>query len=196
MGPCYERLTSEACTAMLGTAVGLRVSRVWESVEPTVFLELGRLKRRPHHRMACGQVTVMIESDWRVERGHTIWLGSCFKDSLRERRLEQLVGQRIAAITTEGRISELCILLQDNRGLTTYTDWRAHPQWTVLFYDVSLLNLHPVWNGVDVTPCLSTKRGKAEVQYCFDPAEMRKSARQHLKSLYGWTSGPGKSRRG
>jgi hypothetical protein len=167
---CYESLDFDKCNTLLALVAGLRVSRVWQSIEPTVIVQLGRLRRERLLRRTrlVGQVHLMIESDWRIEKSRCIHFGSSFSESARKRLLPGLIGLRATALSVEPRTRELCMEFSDGRALRTFTDWAQQPRWTVLFYDHSRLPMEPVWRGVDVTPCIHVQRGRPQIEYAFD----------------------------
>ena len=45
MAACYESITYEEGESMLGLTIGMKISNIWQGVEPCLFLELGRLSR-------------------------------------------------------------------------------------------------------------------------------------------------------
>ena len=172
MSACYESLDLDGCNRLLGLLAGLRVSRVWQGAEPTVILAFGRLHRErfPRFTHVCGQVDLMVESDWRVEKPRSIHIGSSFSQRTLERLLPGLVGLRVTRLFVEAGPRELCAEFSDGRVFRTFGDWAPQPMWTVLVKDKSLIPLDPLWKGVDVTPCIHVERGRPQIQYAFDPS--------------------------
>lgn len=172
MGACYESLDLDGCNRLLGRLTGLRVSKTWQGTDPTVFLELGRLHRERVGRFTrvCGQVCLMIASDWRVEKPRSIHFASSFSPRTLKRLLPGLVGLRVTRLLVEAGPRELLAEFSDGRVLRTFGDWAPQPMWTALVHDKSLVPLDPLWKGVDVTPCIHIVRGRPEVEYDFDPA--------------------------
>jgi len=184
MPTCYERLTFDQCNSLLSFAAGMKTSRVWQSVEPSVFLELGRLARKKTRlgTRSAGQTTLMIESDWRVDKPQSIHFGSSFSQGVLDRLLPGLVGLSICALEVDCGTHELRVRLSDGRVLRTFTEWASQPRWTILVHDRTLLPLDPVWKKVDVTPCIRMSRGHPELEYGFDEAHADLAAlKQHYR---------------
>jgi hypothetical protein len=190
MAACYESVTFDRCNALLAFAAGMKVSKVWQSTEPCVFLELGRLTDQPAVRgkRVCGQAALMIESHWRVERSRSIHFGSSFSQRRLARLLPGLVKLRVERLCVDPVTRELAVQLSDRRVFRTFTDWDTQPHWTVLAHDRSLVAMDPVWNDADVTPCLYISAGRPLIEYCFDPTEVDMKA---LRRLYRFPRGSG-----
>lgn len=183
MATCYEGITFDRCNSLLSVVSGMKVSRVRQSVDPCLFLELGRLKRikvLDTHR-SKGQVTLMIESDWRIEKPRSIQFGSAFSKGILRKSLPELVGTFVSSLLIDADSRELCAVLSDGRKLRTFSDWDTQPCWTILIRDRDLFPLDPVWSQVDVTPCLCMRLGRPCVTYCFDDRNADIAA---LKQLY------------
>ena len=183
MAACYETLTIDQCNKMLVFAEGKRISRVWQGVEPAVFLELGRLTRETllTRTRISGQATLMIESVWRVKKSRSVHFGSSFSKRIVDQRLAELVGLRVDALSIEPDTGELYLRFSDGRAFRTFVECDTQPKWTVLVRDCSLLQLDPVWKGVDVTPCFHIRAGRPEIEYCFDKTDADLAA---LKKRY------------
>ena len=186
MTTCYESLTLDQCNSLLSSAEGLKVSRFWRSVEPGVFFELGRLSRKGTDRRKerSGQITLMVESVWRVEGPRSIHFGSSFSATIIEKRLADLVGLHVSSITADSETREMRLQFSDGRIFRTFCDWSSQPRWTVLFNDASLLPMDAAWQGVDVTPCLHISAGRPEIEYCFDEDEVDMPALVALVATY------------
>ena len=190
MASNYETLSLKDCNQLLAACSGLCISRVWTSpARPAVFLEVGRLKQSPDHRNAKGQITFMIQSDWRVEKSRSIQVGSQFSDRCIEARLPSLVRLAIDHVEIAGTIPEMSIRLRDGRTFTTFMTWNSSPGWSVGFKDRSMLPLHPMWKGIDVSLWICADEGRIQIEYCYDDsaASVRKAvAKMGFSAKHGW----------
>jgi hypothetical protein len=169
MATYRESLTLEHGNAVLRACQGCRIAQVWQSVSPCIFLEVGRLRRKStRSNNPSGQITFMIESDWRVEKPRSIHFGSGFSDRRIDKALPSLIGTRIIAVGLIGRLPELTIELDDGRVISTFTDWSNRPRWSIGFEDTKLFNLHPLPSDADITPWMCVQRGRLEIEYCYD----------------------------
>ena len=189
MATCYETLSLDDCHELLSLCKGLRISGVWRSIDPCVFLEIGRLSRTAltpvHVRLKAtprqqGQVTFMIESDWRIEKPRSIQVGSGFRTGRIDKGLASLVGVSIVGAELAGAVPELTLLLDDRRRFRTFTNWTHQPRWSFGFNDASLFPLRPEWKGVDVIPWVHVQAGRIEIEYCYDhrTAQARKAIKK------------------
>lgn len=171
MATCYETISVSTFTDILASCKGLRVSRVWRSVDFCIFLEVGRLTKSGKYKKLKGQITFMLETDWRVEKARSIQVGSNFSDKRINNQLATLVGTTIDSVEIVGKLPELYITFGDGRRLATFTCWIGQPHWHIGFNDSSLFPLHLLWKGIDVSPWIRVQRGRLEVEYCYDDSK-------------------------
>ena len=189
MATYNESLTVEQGNAALRVCEGLKITRSWRSVDPCIFIEIGRLKTEtlqlPNHlrrlRRLSGQLTCMIESDWRVEKPRSIHFGSGFSDGQIDKLLNSLIGTRIIAIGLMGRLPELRIELDDGRTISTILNWSNQPRWSIGFKEPKLFRLHSFPSNADISPWMHVKKGHLEIEYCYDDA--KPADRQFFKQL-------------
>ena len=137
------------------------------------MLQIGKLTRTKRktrvsgvtrtHTIITGQVSMMIEPCWRIEKSRSIQFGSAFKEKTFKQHSQSLVGVRIASVEVVGRVPELRVNFDDRRALATFSDNAAQPCWCVLVKDVRLVPMHDVWQGVDVTPVFCVFAGRPAV---------------------------------
>jgi len=168
MATCYQPLTIAECNELLSACKGLKIARVWRSIQPCVFLEVGRLSKERGANNFVGQVSIMVEADWRLERPRSLQVGSGFSSTLIDKRLATLVGVAVNAIEVMGRLPELAIDLVDGRRFVTFTNRTTQPHWSIGLKDPALFPLDPGWNGIDVTPWIHVSAGRTEIEYCYD----------------------------
>ena len=190
MAECYETVSRDRSNDLLASLSGLRISRTWEGYAKTIFLEIGKLwtetlvlKGLSRSRQS-GQICLMIKPQWRVEKRFSVEFGSGFSDSLIARKRSNLKGQIVETAVLTDRLPELQVAFDDGRCLRTFSDWRSQPNWTVLFHDKSLIQVTPVWDGVDVTPCLHVRNGRLEMSYCFDDREIDARRLKQIQTCY------------
>jgi hypothetical protein len=185
MAACYETVSKELSSSLLSRLVGLRVSRPWHGYGQTVFLELGKLRTETYvvsgkkRRRRNGQACLMIDPSWRIEKRLSIQFGSNFSDAQVDKGLATLRGRLLTAASLTTGLPELHVTFDDGRSLRTLADWVKQPRWTILVYDRSLVDLDPVWDGIDVVPALHVRAGRLEMEYDFDDkgVDVRRLAR-------------------
>jgi hypothetical protein len=180
MATCYQSLTVAECNQLLSACKGLKITHVWRSVSPCIFLEIGRLAKVHRHHHPVGQVSVMVETDWRVEKPRSVEVGSGFSSTRIDKRLPTLVSAMVNSIEVTGRLPELAIGLDDGRRFVTFTTWMSQPRWAIGFRDLRLLPLDPGWQGIDVSPWIHVRAGRTEIEYCYDhtKASVRKAVKR------------------
>lgn len=179
MASCLETITSERCVDLLRFLEGMKVTRTWQGYGVTIFLEIGKLTRTKTkirvrgvmrtHTSIIGQVTMMIDPDWRIERPRSIQFASSFKEKAFKQHFRSLVGVKIASVELVGRLPELRVNFADGRLLATFSDRSAQPAWSIGIKDLRLFPMNEVWRGVDVSPWVRVFAGQPVIDYCFDP---------------------------
>lgn len=121
---------------------GLTISHVWIGHGSALFLELGilseRIKRDGSIGNPQGEITVIVDFDWRVERKKSIMGGShderkhCIALSCK------LLGAMIKTARVVGRIPELEIELSNNLWVSTFSHDKGQPTWAVMFKALKL----------------------------------------------------------
>ena len=115
--------------------VGLPVSRPWRGYGSALFLELGRLTRRPRLRGKgwddVGEATVMIEGSWRVERKRSVAFGSWGGDRKINNGIVRLAGHVVEDIAVTGRLPELVVSLSGGLWVHTFTTAQGQPEWAL-----------------------------------------------------------------
>lgn len=131
-------------------AVGLPVSHTWRGYGSAIFAELGRLRPPERHppgsklpplREPRGEVRLMIEWSWRVERPRSIQFGSWSTEARITSGVAGLAGERVATIGVDGRLPELVLGLTDGRWLRSFMTADGQPRWAVFLPDGSWLTV-------------------------------------------------------
>jgi len=116
---------------------GLSVSHAWLGDHATLFIELGDLstssKARRDGTMSnpTGEVSIQLYGDWRLEAASGILGGnrSARADALA--LLDTLIGRKVVAIHTVGRLPEIYLTLEDDYHLASFTPYEGDPDWSI-----------------------------------------------------------------
>ncbi len=140
-------ITQQAFEALTHPMIGLPISWVWRGYGSAIFLEIGELTSEESNPQkdevgkVCykGQYTIMLEWSWRVEKPKSIYFGSWSTNKVINNRLEKLKGNKIEAISIEGRLPELVIKISSNLWIHSFATSEGQPEWC-LFLDKSQPN--------------------------------------------------------
>ena len=120
--------------------IGLPVSRTWRGYGSAIFFELGLLtsyesKRRDGEVRirSVGEITLMIEWSWRVEKPRSIAFGSWNSKRQIENGIQKLQGSIVEGVELEGRLPEIVIALSGGRWVHSFMTVESQPQWGVLW---------------------------------------------------------------
>jgi hypothetical protein len=180
-----ESLTIEQGNTAIRVSQGFQITRAQRGIGVCVILDLGRLhsetlelpNRMKPLCLCHGQISFMIESDWRVEGARSIHFGSGFSD----RRIDSLIGKRIAGVELLGRLPELRLELDDGRAISTFTNWTNQPRWSVGVKDAKLFTPRTLPLDADISSWIYVRQGHLEVDYCYDDANIK--ARRFFRQL-------------
>ena len=147
----YQRpISTSEFDELARVAIGLPLSHTWRGHGSAIFAELGRLRRPERHppgsklpafRHPRGEVGVMIEWSWRVERARSIQFGSWSTEARITSGVAGLAGERVTTIGVDGRLPELVIGLTDGRWLRSFMTSHGQPRWAVFLPDGSWLTV-------------------------------------------------------
>ena len=174
-----ERIGLDKFNKHVERIAGYKITRVWLGYADVLFLECGRLKKEklPTSKgirwSTHGQITFMLDCQWRVEKKRSIDFGISDSTKKLENRIKGLVGLRIASVSAVNRVPELCIELDDGRCVRTFTAHRTMPAWFIGFNDLRCIDVDEVWKKNDVDVWLSFERGGYCRSYCFDEREFK-----------------------
>ena len=119
------------------------ISHVWLGHGSALFLELGTLsqgRKRKDDSIGNpqGEVTVMVDYDWRVESQRSIVGGS---NNSRKRCIsiaQKLLNAKVSSAKVVGRLPELELQLSNGFWVVTFSHNKGQPSWTVLFSSLGL----------------------------------------------------------
>ena len=129
------RLTDHS--AFLASFIGLPVSHVWRGYGSALFVELGeltptRVRRDGSPGNPEGEMSLMIEWSWRIERPRSILCGSFSEETTWPRAFAKLVGSTVKNVTIFGRLPEVSLAFSNGLHLSSFMTADGQPQW-VLF---------------------------------------------------------------
>ncbi len=84
---------------------------------------------------SVGEVTLMIEWSWRVEKLRSIAFGSSNSKQQIENGIEKLQGAKIQSVELEGRIPEIVVGLSGERWVHSFATVESQPEWALLCTD-------------------------------------------------------------
>jgi hypothetical protein len=143
-------ITREEFAQLARPAVGLPISHTWRGAGSAIFLELGRLQPGPALRRdpprgrppnPRGEVGIMIEWSWRVERARSIEAGSWSSDRRIDAAVARLRGPEVTQVAVTGRLPELVLGLSDGRWVHSFMTAEGQPEWTLFLPDGSWLTV-------------------------------------------------------
>jgi hypothetical protein len=117
--------------------VGLEVSHVWRGYGSALFLEFGDLtprgrRRDGTERNPSGQMGLMIEWSWRIERPRSILCGSFSDESKWPGAFKRLLGATVSEVGTFGRLPELAVGLSNGLFVVSFMTAEGQPEWTLI----------------------------------------------------------------
>jgi hypothetical protein len=124
-------------SAFLASVVGLPVSHVWRGYGSALFVELGeltpsRVRRDGSPGNPEGEMSLMIEWSWRIERPRSILCGSFSDETKWPGAFAKLVGTTVENVTIFGRLPEVSLALSNGLHVSSFMTAEGQPQW-VLF---------------------------------------------------------------
>ena len=132
------RITRKEIDAVVASLSGLSVSRVWRGHGSAVFFEIGALQPYTTHRgkdSPQGEIRLMIEWSWRVEKARSIWFGAFSTQKKIDARLSQLAGHMIEEATLEGRLPELSLALSGGLWFRSFMCEQGAQEWVIFSSD-------------------------------------------------------------
>jgi hypothetical protein len=129
-----QRIAKNEINGVLASLIGLPISRVWRGYGSAVFFELGALrpyKNRKGTDSPQGDVSLMIEWSWRVEKARSIWFGAFSSQKTIDSRLPQLVGRTVIAASFAGRLPEISLELSDGLWFSSFMCAQGQQEWVI-----------------------------------------------------------------
>ena len=121
-----QKISTEEAIAFTLPFVGKTISRVWQGHGSAIFLEVGKLTDNK------GELTIMIEWSWRVEKEQEIEFGSWSDDSEFPELLEKLKGLTLKSISFQARLPEVVVELNNNTWVCSFSTVEGDPEWALI----------------------------------------------------------------
>lgn len=136
--------------------IGLQVSHVWRGYGSALFVEFGQLSPPRVHRNGtignpCGEVTLMIEWSWRIEKPRSIMGGSWSSERRWPAMFDKLKGSRVTAVRSFGTLPEIEVSLSNGLRVVSFMTAEGQPEWCLI-------------SRVNPKGSLGVRRGKLHVE--------------------------------
>lgn len=118
--------------------IGIEVARAFQGYGSAALLDLGRLTPGRQGRRA--EALLMLEWDWRFETDSEIVFGSSSSNPDVDAGLAQLEGQRLVAVSLEGRLPELVVELSGGLRARSCSCREGDPRWGLRLPDETWLH--------------------------------------------------------
>jgi hypothetical protein len=114
--------------------IGLPVSHIWQGHGSAIFLEFGeltpgRLRRDGSEGNPCGEWTLGIEWNWRIEGKRRIWCGSSSDETRWPRAFARLKDRNVVSATIHGRLPEISLELSNGLHIVSMMTAEGDPVW-------------------------------------------------------------------
>ena len=119
------------------------ISHTWLGHGSALFLELGTLSEGRNRKDGSvgnpqGEISVIIDFNWRVERQRSILGGSNDSKKRCNSISQKLLGASVISAQVVGRIPELQLQLSNGLWVVTFSHYKGQPSWAVLFKSLGL----------------------------------------------------------
>lgn len=116
--------------------VGLPVTHVWRGYGSALFMEFGALTDKGargdgSERNPEGQMGLMIQWSWRIERPRSILCGSSSEDSKWPNAFKRLLGASVSELQTFGRLPEISVGLSNGLHVVSFMTSGGQPAWAL-----------------------------------------------------------------
>ena len=116
--------------------LGKPVSHVWPGHGSAFFLEFGDLANRTRKSGAKanpnGELTLMIEWSWRIERPKSVLGGSWSSQKIWPGMFQKLLGGTVTDIQLFGVLPEVCVFLSNGMRVSSFMISDGQPAWALI----------------------------------------------------------------
>ena len=120
-----KKISKEEAPAFVLPFVGKVMGRVWRGYGSSIFLEIGELTNDK------GELTIMIEWSWRVEKEQEIMFGSWSDDSEFHELLQKLKGLMLKSISFQFWLPEVVVELSNSTWVCSFATVEGDPEWAL-----------------------------------------------------------------
>jgi hypothetical protein len=147
-----EPLSFDAFTKGL---IGLTVSHVWRGYGSALFIEFGELhttqKQDGSTGNPTGDITLMIEWSWRIEKPCSILGGSWSSEKRWPGMFQKLIGANVIDLRFVGHLPEIEVSLSNGLRVVSFMTAESQPAWALIY--------HTTYQGT-----LCVRRGKVKIE--------------------------------
>lgn len=133
-----KEVTIEEALNFTSPYIGKEISRVWQGHGSAIFLEVGELTENK------GELTIMIEWSWRVEKGNKISFGSWSDESEFSQLLKSLKGLTLRNISFQSRLPEVVVELSNDIWVCSFSTVEGDPEWALITPNKTMLSSNGV----------------------------------------------------
>ena len=118
--------------------VGLPVSHVWRGHGSALFLEFGdltpstRIRRDGSTGPPTGEITLMIEWSWRIEKPRSILGGSWSDERKWPGMFSKVQGGWVVGAKTFGALPEIEVSLSNGLRVVSFMTAEGQPEWSLI----------------------------------------------------------------
>jgi hypothetical protein len=115
----------------------MTISHIWQGFGSAIFLEAGTLiastdiRRDGTQCSPKGEMSIMIQWDWRIENETNILTGSSSDETERLRFFDQILGSQVTSLTLFARLPEIQIGFSNGLYLCSLMTYPSDPDWAV-----------------------------------------------------------------
>lgn len=115
---------------------GKPVTHAWRGHGSAIFLEFGALTERGRRDGTSGQpygeITLMIEWSWRVERPRSIFVGSWSSERRWPSMFRRLIGCQVTQVDFPGSLPEISLSLSNGLRVVSFMTAEGQPSWALI----------------------------------------------------------------
>jgi hypothetical protein len=116
--------------------VGKVANHVWNGHGSAIFIEFGALTERTKRDGSIGnpdgELTLMIEWSWRIEKKHSILGGSWSSERRWPGFFKSIQGASVTAVEIFGHIPEILVSLSNGLRVVSFMTAEGQPEWALL----------------------------------------------------------------
>ena len=132
-------------TPFVNSLVENVVSHVWRGAGSALFLEFGKLSESSKHTgkpgNPSGEITLMIEWSWRIERPRSVLGGSWSSEGRWPSMFQQLLGNRVEAVEFFGVLPEIAVSFSNSLRVVSFMTTEGQPSWSLIAHSPALGSL-------------------------------------------------------
>ena len=135
--------------------IGKQISHAWRGFGSAIFLEFGELsddnvRKDGSNRNPNGEVTLMIEWSWRIEKIRSIIGGSWSSDRKLLGMLKKLLGLTVVDVKISAGLPEIILFLSNGLKLQSFMTAEGQPAWAIITRSPNLGTLHVIGGRLSV----------------------------------------------